>query len=205
TGRPGKWPWKNHSVAATPLIPTIRFASASYSTIRSTSRIGQRCGIRASISAVEWIVVDAAALTEVGGWELGSAGGVDGVPVAASVTGSSRWGSQCAARRARRAAGWVQVRIWVQARTAPGAPSTSRPGSRREERGGPHAVEQVRRHPALEERLAREQRLVDRDVRDESLDHQLAEGDMAALDRGGPGRAPDDQLAEERVVERRHL
>ena len=26
TGRPGKWPWKNHSVAVTPLSPTIRFA-----------------------------------------------------------------------------------------------------------------------------------------------------------------------------------
>ena len=26
TGRPGKWPWTHHSVAVTPLIPTIRLA-----------------------------------------------------------------------------------------------------------------------------------------------------------------------------------
>ena len=39
------------------------------------------------------------------------------------------------------------------------------------------AVEQVRRHPALEERLVGEQRLVDRDVRDEALDDQLVERD----------------------------
>ena len=56
TGRPGKWPWAHHSVAVTPLIPTIRFASASYSTIRSTMRIGQRCGMSASISRVVWTV-----------------------------------------------------------------------------------------------------------------------------------------------------
>ena len=63
TGRPGKWPWKNHSVAVTPLIPTIRFASASYSTIRSTRRNGQRCGISASISRVVWIVAGGASVT----------------------------------------------------------------------------------------------------------------------------------------------
>src|SRR5439155_4369488 len=56
TGRPGKWPCAHHSVAVTPLMPTIRFASGSYSTIRSTISIGQRCGISASISRVEWIV-----------------------------------------------------------------------------------------------------------------------------------------------------
>src|SRR4051794_17623793 len=56
TGSAGKWPWKNHSLAVTPLMPTIRFASASYSTIRSTNRKGQRCGIRASISRVVWMV-----------------------------------------------------------------------------------------------------------------------------------------------------
>jgi len=52
------------------LIPTIRFASASYSTIRSTRRIGQRCGISAWISAVEWIVSsfgDAAEVAAVAG------------------------------------------------------------------------------------------------------------------------------------------
>jgi len=44
--------WKNHSVAVTDLSPTIRLASASYSTIRSTSRNGQRCGISCSICRV---------------------------------------------------------------------------------------------------------------------------------------------------------
>ena len=53
TGRPGKWPWKNHSVAVTALIPTIRFSAGSYSTIRSTRRNGQRCGMRPSITVVE--------------------------------------------------------------------------------------------------------------------------------------------------------
>ena len=56
TGRPGKWPWKNHSVAVTALSPTIRSASGSYSTIRSTSRNGQRCGMSASISRVVWTI-----------------------------------------------------------------------------------------------------------------------------------------------------
>src|ERR1035437_1076142 len=52
-GWPGKWPWKNHSVAVTDFSPTIRLASTSYSTIRSTRRNGQRCGISFSI----WRVV----------------------------------------------------------------------------------------------------------------------------------------------------
>src|SRR3954468_8670700 len=56
TGSRGKWPWKNPSLAVTPLMPTIRFASASYSTILSTNRKGQRCGIRASISRIVWTV-----------------------------------------------------------------------------------------------------------------------------------------------------
>src|SRR5207253_4024597 len=71
--------------------------------------------------------------------------------------------------------------------------------------GRPDPVEQVRRHPALEEGLAREERLVDRDVRHEALDEQLVESDLAALDRRGPVRTPDDELAQERVVERRNL
>jgi hypothetical protein len=56
------------------LIATIRLASASYSTIRSMSRNGQRCGISASISRTVWIVVGTA-----GGEAVG----------AASVTGGS--------------------------------------------------------------------------------------------------------------------
>src|SRR5664279_1255534 len=66
-GWPGKWPWKNHSVAVTDLRPTIRFASASYSTIRSTSRNGQRCGSNFSIWRVVRMVVLVAAVSVTGG------------------------------------------------------------------------------------------------------------------------------------------
>src|SRR6185369_9805285 len=170
TGRPGKWPWKYHSLAVTPLIPTIRFASASYSTMRSTSRNGQRCGISASISRVEWMV---------------------------SVTGDSRTGGgQCGWSPPRRARRSVQV-------------CTTSPGSRSRRRGeecrAPDAVEQVRGHPSLEERLVRQERLVDRDVGDEAIDDQLVECDPATGDRGRPVRAPDDELTEKRIVEGRDL
>src|ERR1019366_10486369 len=60
TGSPGKWPWKNHSVALTALIPTIHRAPSSYSMIRSTRRNGQRCGISPSISRVVWTMAGAA-------------------------------------------------------------------------------------------------------------------------------------------------
>src|SRR3954452_5853265 len=83
--------------------------------------------------------------------------------------------------------------------------SGSRPGGGGEEGRGADAIEQVGRHPALEERLAAEQRLVDRDVRDEAVDDELVEGDPPALDRGFAIRRPDDELAEERIVERRDL
>src|ERR1035437_9645443 len=69
-GWPGKCPWKNHSVAVPDLRPTIRFASASYSTIRSTSRNGQRCGISFSIWRVVrmvLLVVLVAAVSVTGG------------------------------------------------------------------------------------------------------------------------------------------
>src|ERR1035437_8017125 len=62
-GWPGKWPWKNHSVAVTDLSPTIRLAAGSYSTIRSTSRNGQRCGRSCWISRVERMVVWAVSVT----------------------------------------------------------------------------------------------------------------------------------------------
>src|SRR3954451_3106293 len=58
TGSPGKGPAKNHSYAVTAFCPTIRLASTSYSTIRSTSRNGHRCGMRASISRVVWTTGD---------------------------------------------------------------------------------------------------------------------------------------------------
>src|SRR5258708_15148921 len=56
TGRPGKWPFAHQSDAVIAFVPTIRFAAASYSTMRSTIRIGQRCGISASISRVVWTI-----------------------------------------------------------------------------------------------------------------------------------------------------
>src|SRR5579884_2900824 len=52
TGRPGKWPWKYHSAPVTAFSPTIRRASGSYSTIRSTRRKGQRWGMSFWISAL---------------------------------------------------------------------------------------------------------------------------------------------------------
>ena len=60
TGSPGKCPPKNHSVAVTALRPTIRWASASYSTMPTTRRNGQRCGISAWISLLEWMVAGVA-------------------------------------------------------------------------------------------------------------------------------------------------
>src|SRR3990170_6434227 len=135
-----------------PLIPTIRFASASYSTIRSTMRIGQRCGMSASISRVVWTV---------------------------SVTGRLRFGL--------------------------GSSGGSGPGGGRQEGGAPEPVEEVRRHPAVEECLVEEQRLVDLDVRREAVHDELVESSPAASDRGRPVRSPGDELAEERVVEGRHL
>src|SRR3954454_18278263 len=148
TGRPGKWPWKYHSLAVTPLMPTIRLASWSYSTIRSTSRNGQRCGINASISRVVWMV---------------------------SVTGSSRAGRvQCGGAGQRHASRCVQV-------CTPGQVRAFRPGAgsrrRSKERLAADAVEQVRGHPAGEERLVRQHRLVDRDVRHEAFDDDLIERD----------------------------
>src|SRR5450759_2447442 len=68
-GWPWKWPWKNHSVAVTDLRPTMRLAAGSYSTIRSTSRNGQRCGMSFSISRVERTVATAVSVT------LGSSSG----------------------------------------------------------------------------------------------------------------------------------
>src|SRR6185369_646206 len=183
TGRPGKWPWKYHSLAVTPLIPTMRLASASYSTMRSTSRNGQRCGMSDSISRVVWM---------------------------GSVTGDSRTvDGQCAASRRGHAAWSVQVCI---ARSRPGRGRTGwistgrgRQGSRSRRRGqerrAPDAVEQVGRHAALEERLVGEQRLVDRAVRDEPVDDQLVERHAPPGDGRLAIRAPHDQLAKERIVE----
>src|SRR5688500_6491882 len=153
TGRPGKWPWKNHSVAVTALMPTMRFSAGSYSTMRSTRRNGQRCGIRPSMTEVE----SGAAIDGVA--PSGVAAGA--VSMVASVTaGSMRGRDQCAAgppQTARRS---------LQACTTRG----SRACLRGEEGGAADAVEEVRREPALEERLGGEQRAVDLDVRDHALD-----------------------------------
>src|SRR5687767_2590967 len=148
-GRPGKWPCAQNSVAAMPLMPTIRLASASYSMIRSTISIGQRCGISASISRVVCTVPGVAS---------------------GSVTGSG-----------------------------------SRSRRRSEERRATDSVEEIRGHAALEERLVLEQRPMDLDVRDHALDEQLLQRGPAAGDGGRAIRTPDDELAEQRVVVRRHL
>src|SRR5689334_15206553 len=183
TGSPGKWPWKNHSVAVTPLRPTIRFASASYSTIRSTSRNGQRCGINASISRVVWTVP---------GWASGSVAGVGGGAVAVSVTWDSKSSGQVC-----RATGWPRGRVL--------AGTHSRPCRGREDRRSADPVEQVRRHLAVEEGVRSEQRPVDRDVRHDALEQEVVERDAGPGDRRLAGRAPDDQLAEQRVVVGRDL
>ena len=185
TGRPGKWPWKNHSVAVTPLIPTIRFASASYSTIRSTSRNGQRCGISA----------------------CDLAGRVDGRRSRASVRVGRRLRSVAAPVSARRRSRSERDGLCRCARPRDGGPRTAQRARRGgQERRAPDPVEQVRRHPALEEGL------VERAAPGGSTTlvttpstTQLVEGHAAAGDGGRPVRAPDDELAEERVVERRDL
>ena len=90
-----------------------------------------------------------------------------------------------------------------------GRPSARRVGHRRrrggQERRAADAVEQVGGHPALEERVVLEQRAVDLDVRGDAVDEQLLERGPAAGDRRLAVRAPDDELAEQRVVVRRHL
>src|SRR6187431_3022388 len=177
TGSPGKWPWKNHSVAVTPLSPTIRFASASYSTIRSTSRNGQRCGISASISRVLWTVPAGASVS---GW------------VVVSVTGSSgAMGTRLGCRSEPGSALGMFHTLHATARPAPLARAASRATGGGQERRRPDAVQQVRRHLALEERLVAEQRLVDRDVGGDPLDQQLVKRHLAARDRDLPIRAPD--------------
>ncbi len=142
TGRPGKWPWKNHSVAVTALIPTIRFASGSYSTIRSTSRNGQRCGMSASISRVVWIVVGAGP-PEAEAEASGSAGAVEASAASWSVTG----GSMCAEGKGKS--------------DGSGGPLSSA-FRRGKEGGAADPVEQVGRHPALEEGLVAQEGAVDR-------------------------------------------
>src|SRR5512146_2145669 len=165
TGRPRTWPWKNHSVAVTALRPTIRFASGSYSTIRSTSRNGQRCGMRPSISRTECTapgVADALSAAD---------GGL------ASVTGGSRKGrGKCAVPRAGTGRRSLQG-------CSGEASCALRPG---EEGGAADPVQQVGGEPAVQERLRDQQRLVDLGVGDHALDDELAQ-------RGAP--AGDARLA----------
>src|SRR5690242_19750632 len=158
TGRPGKCPAKYHSDEVMPLIPTIRLASGSYSTMRSTSRNGWRCGISSWI----WAVVRMVSVT-------GDSGGFD--PSSLAAGGACQRDGVC--------------------RSASTEPRWSGAGGRRKERGAAHPIEQVRGHPALEEGLGGEQRLVDVDVRREAVDHQLLEGDPTAGDGRRPVRTPD--------------
>src|SRR4051812_19001925 len=89
-----------------------------------------------------------------------------------SVTGNSwadsRWagGPQCGRPWSGRAGRSVQV-----CTTAPR--SCARRG--REERRAPDPIEEVRGHPALEERLVRQEGLVDRHVGHDALEHELVE------------------------------
>ena len=172
TGRPGKWPWKNHSVAVTPLIPTIRFASASYSTIRSTSRNGQRCGISASISRVVWM---------------------------GSVTGDSRSVRRSVwPRRRRRPSGTVCAGLHAQ------APAHDRAAAARNAALPTRSSRFVVIRPSRNVSFASSAWWIATFVTRPSTT-QLVERDPAAGDRRRAVRAPDDQLAEQRVVVRRDL
>src|SRR5918995_1671394 len=175
TGSPGKCPWKNHSVAVTALRPTMRRPSGSYASIRSTSRNGQRCGMSRSMSAVD-SVVGGASVTSI-------SSGVSGGSVAAR---DDRTGGSCAGLH-----------------RAP--PGSGRPGGGGREGRAAHAVEQVRRERSVDERLGPEQRLVDGGVGHEAVDHQLVERHAAARDGARAIWSPHDELAQQRVVERRDL
>ena len=124
TGSPGKWPWKNHSVAVTALIPTIRCASGSYSTIRSTRRNGQRCGMSPSISRVvcTTLVVEAAPAVVASAVESGDTAVTGVVAVVVSVTGSSRTSSVQSGK-------WRPSRAWRRMQGC--TPETIRHGFRR--------------------------------------------------------------------------
>ena len=63
TGKSGKWPWKNGSSLVTFLIPTMR--SGSISTMRSTSRNGERCGRMARISLISRMAMEVAIIAAV--------------------------------------------------------------------------------------------------------------------------------------------
>src|SRR5215213_9195299 len=197
TGRPGKWPWKNHSVAVTALIPTIRFSAGSYSTMRSTSRNGQRCGIRPSISLTE----SGAAME---GYPSGSSETASAIGVASVTGGSMCDRGECAAGRTAPAwwsvqggiAGTGRSRAELVARW-PGRASTAasralRPG---EEGGAADPVQHVGRELAVQERLRGEQRLVDVDVGHHALDDELPERRAATGDGRLPGGRPHDELA----------
>ena len=176
TGRPGKWPWKNHSVAVTPLSPTIRFASGSYSTIRSTSRNGQRCGISASISRGRVDGLGHGRLQRRVAVSLGVGRGVPCGAVCAGLHRSSL-GHEPAHDRA------------AAARKAALPTRSSR---------------LVVIRPSRNASLPSSARWIG-DVGDEAVDDELVERGAAARDRRRPVRAPDDELAEQRVVVRRDL
>src|SRR5664279_2137215 len=80
----------------------------------------------------------------------------------------------------------------------------SAPGGR-QERSAAHTVEQVGGEHAIHEWLAVDDRPVECDVGHDALHDQLVEGDPGTLDSGGAVLAPHDELAQQRVVERRHL
>src|SRR3954451_24252803 len=206
TGNPGKWPWKNHSVAVTALIPTIRFAPGSYSMIRSTSRNGQRCGISASISRTLW--TGPAAAASAGARSAGVAppgpelpGGDVVSAVAVSVIGGSRGTSANSVPPARGGGRGLACRA---ARGDGGAASCGTLRGR-EEGGAADPVEEVRGEPPFQERLGREQGAVDRRVGDDAVEDELLERRLPACDGALARRRPHHELAQQRVVVGRDL
>ena len=67
------------------------------------------------------------------------------------------------------------------------------------------AIEQARREPPAEERLVPQQRPVERDVGLQSVHDELVERDPRSRDGRVAVGTPHDELAEERIVIRRHL
>ena len=95
TGRPGKWPWKNHSVAVTPLIPTIRFASGVVldDPVDEQERPAMR-DQRLDLAGRVEVAVDGASVTGGSWW----------VRVSLAVSRRARCGGLCAGAHHERAA-----------------------------------------------------------------------------------------------------
>src|SRR3954468_14885440 len=167
TGRSGKWPWKYHSVAVTAFSPRMYWRAGSYSTIRSTIRIGQRCGISFWISAV-----DRTTPSRCSGlsalpvpWAAGGVGDVS-TPIR-SVAGAS-----------------VKKASWHSHRSGR--------GRRVQERGAADPVEQIGCEFSAEEGFVLQQGSMQRQVRHQTVNNYLVECVARASDRLVPVTAPDN-------------